>query len=98
MRGSGEDGEPGSWGAILPPPTKLRALHPWASLSSSSKKQNLQSGTPLAVQGQRLQTPSAGGLGLVLGQGARAHLPQLRTCVVQLEDSSVSELRPSVAQ
>ncbi|TEA25844.1 hypothetical protein DBR06_SOUSAS1210137, partial [Sousa chinensis] len=32
----------------------------------------------LVVQWLRLRAPSAGGLGLIPGQGTRSHMPQLR--------------------
>ena len=37
------------------------------------------------VPGLRLHTPSAEGLGSILGQGTRSHVPQLRVCLLQLE-------------
>ena len=40
-------------------------------------------GTSLVVQWLRLCAPSAGGLGLIPGQGIRAHMPQLRVCMLQ---------------
>ena len=35
-------------------------------------------GTSLVVQGLRLHAPSAGGPGLIPGQAARSHMPQLK--------------------
>ena len=35
-------------------------------------------GTSLVVQWLGLHAPNAGGLGLILGQGTRSHMPQLR--------------------
>ena len=35
-------------------------------------------GTSLVVQGLRLQTPNAGGVGLIPGPGTRSHILQLR--------------------
>ena len=32
----------------------------------------------LVVQSLKLRAPSVGGLGLILGQGTRSHMPQLR--------------------
>ena len=36
-------------------------------------------GTPLVVQWPRLHAPNAGGLGLIPGQGTRAHMPELNS-------------------
>ena len=41
--------------------------------------------TSLVVQWLRLCTPSAGGPGLISGQGTRSHMPQLRICTPQLK-------------
>ena len=40
-------------------------------------------GTSLVVQWLRLSTPSAGGPGLIPGQGTRSHMPQLRPSIAQ---------------
>ena len=40
-------------------------------------------GTSLVVQWLRLSTPSAGGPGLIPGQGTRPHMPQLRPSIAQ---------------
>ena len=42
-------------------------------------------GTPLVAQWLRLPDPSAGGWGLIPGQGTRCHKPQLRVCTPQLK-------------
>ena len=39
--------------------------------------------TSLVVQWLRLHTPSAGGLGLIPGQGTRSCMPQLRARMLQ---------------
>ena len=41
--------------------------------------------TSLVVQGLRLCTPSAGGLGLIPDQGARSYMPQLSIFMQQLK-------------
>ena len=41
-------------------------------------------GTLLVAQWLRLDTPSAGGLGSILGQGTKSHMLQLRVRVPQL--------------
>ena len=47
-------------------------------------------GTSLVVQWLRLHAPNAGGPGSIPGQGTRSHMPQWRSCVLQL--------RPGVAK
>ena len=42
-------------------------------------------GTSLVVQGLRPRALNARGLGLIPGQGARSHVPQLRVRVPQLK-------------
>ena len=37
------------------------------------------------VQWIRLQAPNTGGLGLIPGQGARSHMPQLGVCMLQVK-------------
>ncbi|TEA23632.1 hypothetical protein DBR06_SOUSAS910357, partial [Sousa chinensis] len=39
----------------------------------------------LVVQWLRLCSPNAGGPSLILGQGTRSHMPQLRVCMLQLK-------------
>ena len=51
-------------------------------------------GTAQVVQWLRLQAPSAGDLGLIPGQGARSHVPQLRVRMLQLKMSCMPHLRP----
>ena len=41
--------------------------------------------TSMVVQWLRLRAPSAGGLGLIPGQGSRSHIPQLRVLMLQLK-------------
>ena len=41
--------------------------------------------TNLVVQWLRLHARSAGGLGLIPGQGTRSHMPQLRVQMLQLK-------------
>ena len=43
------------------------------------------------VQWLRLLTPSAGGLGLIPGQGTRSHKPQLTICTPQLRAGAAEE-------
>ena len=50
------------------------------------------------VQCLRLQAPSAGGLGLIPGQGTRSHMPQLRVCMLQLKTSCMPQLRPGATK
>ena len=54
----------------------------WSShhkpLSRSHIEKKKVAETSLAVQQLRLRTPSAGGSGLITGQGARSHMPQLK--------------------
>ena len=38
----------------------------------------LKTGTSQVVQWLRLPTPNARGLGLILGQGTRSHMPELK--------------------
>ena len=54
----------------------------------------------LVVQGLRLHTLNAGGLGLILGQRTRFHMPQLRdsTCCSEVKDSCVLQPRPGTAK
>ena len=53
--------------------------------SHSFSLRGLFSGTSLVVQWlRRLPAPSAGGQGLIPGQGTRSHKPQLRVCMPQL--------------
>ena len=44
-----------------------------------------KSGTALVVQWVKCCPPNAGCLGSILGQGIRSHMPQLRTCMLQLK-------------
>ena len=46
---------------------------------------NFRSGTSLVVQWLRLWAPSPGGPGLILGQGARSHMLQLRPRAAKLK-------------
>ena len=50
-------------------------------------------GTSLVVQGLRLHTPNAGGLGLIPRQGTRFRMLQLRACMLQLNDSCMMQLK-----
>ena len=50
--------------------------------------QNVKHGTSLMVQWLRLGAPDAGGLGSILGQGTRSHMPQLRVHMLQLRPST----------
>ena len=61
----------------------------WTRLKRlSSSRQKITVGTSLVVQWPRttICTPSARGP-LILGQGARFHMPQLRVCMPQLNNS-----------
>ena len=49
------------------------------------------------VQWLRLHAPNAGGLGLIPGQGTRAHILQLRVHMLQLK-SCKPHLRPSTVK
>ena len=44
--------------------------------NKGSSKKDIK--TSLVVQWLRCHTPNAGGLSLILGQGARSHMPKLR--------------------
>ena len=52
--------------------------------------------TSLVVQGLRLCTPSAGGLGLIPDQGARSPMLQVRAHTPLLKYPCMSKLRPGV--
>ena len=58
--------------------------------------QNDQYRTSLVVQGVGFRAPNAGGPGSNLGQGTRAHMPQLRVHILQLK-TPVPHLRPGAA-
>ena len=47
-------------------------------------------GISLVVQWLRLLSPSAGGLGSILGQGTRSYMPQLRLHMPKLKISHVA--------
>ena len=51
---------------------------------NGGKSKSARNGTSLVVQGLRLCTPNAGGLGLIPGQGTRSPMPQLKVCMLQL--------------
>ena len=46
-------------------------------------KKTCVGGTSLVVQWLRLHAPSAGGLGLIPGQGARSHMLQLKPSIAK---------------
>ena len=46
---------------------------------SGEKGKKKKGGTSLVVQCPRLHNPNARGLGSILGQGTRSHIPQLKT-------------------
>ena len=49
------------------------------------------------AQGLGPNAPNAGGLGLILGQGTRSHMPQLRVFTPQLKNL-MPKLTPDAAQ
>ena len=80
--------------------TWLSDLHfQWKAELGKSKLNAIQGciwGTSLVVQWLRIHTPSAGGMGLIPGQGARSPMSQVRVHTPLLKDSCTSKLRPGM--
>ena len=59
---------------------------------SGEKEKKKKGGTSLVVQCPRLHNPNARGLGSILGQGTRSHIPQLKTlnATMMIKDAAQS--------
>ena len=65
-----------------------------------SGSQNHYAVISLEVQCLRLRDPNVGALGLIPGQGTRAHIPQLKIphAAVKIKDPHMFQLRPGAAK